>query len=109
MYKLVTYIVRLLEHIAHEYPEIFAYIPQMYLETFVDSFHSLRRADPPYDLLHGTLALISVAVHSQSVIFVESHEASTQEIICFLLSHFLDARIINPGIIHPCTASPPLS
>jgi hypothetical protein len=54
MYDLVIFLVRLFRNISDETPEAFPYIPQMYLETSIEAFHSLRRADPPYDLLQGT-------------------------------------------------------
>jgi hypothetical protein len=106
MYDLVIFLVRLFRYIGEEMPEAFSYIPQMYLETFVEAFHSLRRADPPYDLLQGksdsATALFPLAVltwcKQRTLSSPEANAEGMQEVITFLITHFPDARIINPGV-----------
>ncbi len=68
MYDLVIFLVRLFRNISEETPEAFPYIPQMYLETSIEAFHSLRRADPPYDLLQGTFGRGSLAQNNRSFV-----------------------------------------
>ncbi len=51
---MAVFLARLFEHISSTMvPNAFSYIPQMYLETFIDSFHAVRRSDPLFDLAHG--------------------------------------------------------
>lgn len=58
----------------------FAYVPEFYVETLVDSFHALRRGDPPYQ--RGTTRFL----------------AGVGSMIDFLVLHFSDPRIVNPDI-----------
>ena len=39
--------------LAHTQDENFQFVPEFYLETAVDAFHSLRRADPPLLFAQG--------------------------------------------------------
>ena len=45
----MVYLVRFLEFFSEKQPVAFSYIPKVYLTTFLDSFHVVRRGDPPFD------------------------------------------------------------
>eukprot|EP00245_Coleochaete_scutata_P018512 TRINITY_DN967_c1_g2_i1.p1 TRINITY_DN967_c1_g2~~TRINITY_DN967_c1_g2_i1.p1 ORF type:complete len:984 (+),score=172.68 TRINITY_DN967_c1_g2_i1:39-2954(+) len=59
---------------------IFSYVPECYVETLIDSFHALRRSDPPFG--HPYMLL--------------SEELSS--LVTFLVTHFNDTRIANPDV-----------
>jgi Kip1 ubiquitination-promoting complex protein 1 len=61
---------------------VFSYVPESYIETLIECFHSLRRGDPPFS-------------------FTESEAKASQfgALISFLILHFNDKRIVNPGKI----------
>jgi hypothetical protein len=62
-----------------------AYVPELYVEATVDAFHALRRGDPPFTPAGAGGA------GSPSY-------AGLGDIITFLVSHFNDARIVNPDV-----------
>ena len=33
------------------YDTVFNYIPESYIDTFIDMFHALRRGDPPFSFV----------------------------------------------------------
>jgi len=79
MFSCVSYLVSLIQSLSHLDP-LFSYIPEFYLETLIDSFHALRRGDPP---------LIMTDASRINELF---------KIISFIVDHFDDKRIINPDI-----------
>eukprot|EP01117_Protostelium_nocturnum_P008236 TRINITY_DN2939_c0_g2_i1.p1 TRINITY_DN2939_c0_g2~~TRINITY_DN2939_c0_g2_i1.p1 ORF type:complete len:1088 (-),score=416.38 TRINITY_DN2939_c0_g2_i1:26-3289(-) len=80
MFKSEVFLVELLSFASHFDP-IFSYIPECYLEVLVDSFHALRRGDPPFPLCGSEEKIVQLT-----------------KIIEFLIEHFNDKRIINPDI-----------
>lgn len=70
---------KLLEE-ASKYDPLFIYVPEFYLETTIDSFHALRRGDPP-------LAMTE-----------EQYLPGLISVISFLIKHFTDKRVINPDV-----------
>ncbi|CDP12918.1 unnamed protein product [Coffea canephora] len=74
MYAACMWIVQLLL-ILSKWDSIFIYVPEYYLETLVDSFHVLRKSDPPF-------------VHP--AIFMKQGLAS---FVTFAVTHFNDPRI----------------
>jgi hypothetical protein len=81
MYNKIRFMTSLLEFLSQKGgDDIFSYVPEYYLETIVDTFHALRRADPPFA-------------------FTSSAKADgLSDVISFLVNHFGDKRIINPDI-----------
>eukprot|EP00743_Colponemidia_sp_Colp-15_P003211 GILK01003470.1.p1 GENE.GILK01003470.1~~GILK01003470.1.p1 ORF type:complete len:1178 (+),score=186.27 GILK01003470.1:64-3597(+) len=69
-------LVEILVHFA-TVPNVFAYVPEFYVETVLDSFHALRRADPSILQPSSPLARL---------------------VITFLVSHFNEDTIINPDV-----------
>ena len=69
---------RLLE--ANAGNKLFSFLPELYLESTIDLFHSLRRADPP-------------------VLMSQDHPELTHRFISFCLNTFEDARVIKPGFL----------
>ncbi|XP_072990880.1 E3 ubiquitin-protein ligase RKP [Typha latifolia] len=59
---------------------LFLYIPEYYVESLVDSFHALRRSDPPF---------------VSSAIFIKHGLAS---FVTFVVKHFDDQRILSADI-----------
>lgn len=59
---------------------LFSYVPEFYVETLVDSFHALRRSDPPFA---PPAALLQRGLSS---------------LVTFLVTHFNDSRIANPDV-----------
>jgi hypothetical protein len=47
MYATCMWLVQLLLMLSKQDP-LFSYVPEFYVETLVDSFHALRRSDPPF-------------------------------------------------------------
>ncbi|KAL3524719.1 hypothetical protein ACH5RR_013091 [Cinchona calisaya] len=74
MYAACMWIVQLLL-ILSKWDSIFIYVPEYYLETLVDSFHVLRKSDPPF---------------VPPAIFVKQGLAS---FVTFIVTHFNDPRI----------------
>mmetsp|Transcript_34159 Transcript_34159/g.87346 ORF Transcript_34159/g.87346 Transcript_34159/m.87346 type:complete len:796 (-) Transcript_34159:86-2473(-) len=58
---------------------LFSYVPEFYLESLVEAFHALRRNGD-----YGTLFRLM--------------DQGLQEVLTFLVTHFSDARIINPDL-----------
>eukprot|EP00850_Spirogloea_muscicola_P003185 SM000012S25447 [mRNA] locus=s12:1115664:1123627:- [translate_table: standard] len=79
MYATCIWIVKLLMALSKS-GDVFAYVPEYYLETMVDSFHALRRSDPP-------LAPASFLLRQ-----------GLSSLVTFLVTHVIDSRIINPDI-----------
>lgn len=79
IFKTCLYCVRLLL-VAGEHDKVFAYVPEFYLDALVDSFHALRRGDPPF--------APSGPLLSQGLV----------SIVDFLVDHFSDSRIVNPDM-----------
>ncbi|XP_024400550.1 E3 ubiquitin-protein ligase RKP [Physcomitrium patens] len=59
---------------------IFSFVPEFYVETLVDSFHVLRRSDPPF-------------VTPSSLL-----QQGLSPLVTFLVTHFSDARIANSDV-----------
>ncbi len=78
MFSCIISLVTLMDFLSHFDP-LFNYIPEYYLETLIDSFHALRRGDPP-------LAMAD-----------PSRVKGLMKVISFLINHFDDKRVINPG------------
>lgn len=47
MYATCMWLVQLLLVLSKRDP-LFSFVPEFYVETLVDSFHALRRSDPPF-------------------------------------------------------------
>jgi len=64
---------------SHAKHDLYPFIPEFYLETVIDSFHALRRADPPF-------------------LFADNpqHRSILQLFISFSITGLQDSRIINP-------------
>eukprot|EP01105_Mastigella_eilhardi_P026976 TRINITY_DN8041_c0_g1_i1.p1 TRINITY_DN8041_c0_g1~~TRINITY_DN8041_c0_g1_i1.p1 ORF type:complete len:1095 (+),score=263.00 TRINITY_DN8041_c0_g1_i1:275-3286(+) len=77
LHKVMCFSVRILLRACTQDP-LFSYLPEWYVEAAIDSFHALRKMDPPYPLLS------------------EEHRPSTEELISFLCKHFADTRIKHP-------------
>lgn len=73
-----TYLTRLLLRISADHGKLFSYVPEAYIECVIDTFHALRRGDPP---IAPTSPLLKEGL---------------QDIITFVVKHFNDARIIHP-------------
>ena len=73
-----TYLVRLLLRISERHGKLFSYVPEAYIECVIDTFHALRRGDPP---IAPTSPLLKEGL---------------PDIITFVVKHFNDARIIHP-------------
>ncbi|GBG60376.1 hypothetical protein CBR_g4334 [Chara braunii] len=79
MYATCIYIVQLLLA-ASKRERIFSYVPEFYVEALMDSFHALRRSDPP---VVPPAALMRKGLSPMAT---------------FLVMHFNDARIANPDV-----------
>ncbi|BBN14829.1 Kip1 ubiquitination-promoting complex protein 1 [Marchantia polymorpha subsp. ruderalis] len=80
MYATCMWIVQLLL-VFSKRDNLFGYVPEFYVETLVDSFHALRRSDPPF--VYPTSALL---------------QQGLSPLVTFLVTHFSDSRIANPDI-----------
>ncbi|CAM6100145.1 unnamed protein product [Calypogeia fissa] len=80
MYATCMWVVQLLLVLSKK-DQIFGYIPEFYMETLVDSFHALRRSDPPF--VTPASALL---------------QQGLSPLVTFLVTHFSDPRIANPDI-----------
>ncbi|KAL3692194.1 hypothetical protein R1sor_005845 [Riccia sorocarpa] len=80
MYATCMWVVQLLLVFSKK-DQLFGYVPEFYVETLVDSFHALRRSDPPF--VTPASALLQ---HGLS------------PLVTFLVTHFSDSRIANPDI-----------
>eukprot|EP00898_Chlorokybus_atmophyticus_P004629 jgi/Chlat1/5167/Chrsp33S05151 len=78
MYACCGFIVQLLLA-ASKRNRLFSYVPEFYVETLVESFHALRRGDPPFEP-------------------TSTMDQGLDSIVTFLVTHFNDARIVNPDI-----------
>ncbi len=58
----------------------FSYIPEYYLETMADSFHSLRRINPPFPFTSDP-----------------TYKQGLTKIITSFITHLNDPRAVNPG------------
>ncbi|KAK3240182.1 hypothetical protein CYMTET_49961, partial [Cymbomonas tetramitiformis] len=65
---------------AGERAALFSYLPEFYAEVTVDSFHALRRGDPPFVAAAGV------------------EERGLSGMVTFLVQHFNDSRAVNPDI-----------
>ncbi|CAI9109263.1 OLC1v1009054C5 [Oldenlandia corymbosa var. corymbosa] len=79
MYATCMWIVQLLLTLS-KFDSIFIYVPEYYLETLVDSFHVLRKSDPPF---------------VPSAIFMKQGLAS---FVTFVVMHFNDPRISSADL-----------
>lgn len=93
MYTSVLYLVRFLEYFAKKEPIAFSYIPKVYLTTFLDAFHVIRRGDPPFDF-GNTPTPPSTEL---TLCSLEPHRQGVSRIVSFFINHFTDARIIHQG------------
>ena len=59
------------------------HVPAYHLETLIDSFHALRRGDPPFSPTSPALDGLAPGMHG---------------IIRLLVKHFADTRVVNPDI-----------
>ena len=59
------------------------HIPAYHLEVLIDSFHALRRGDPPYAPVAPARAAASPALHG---------------VVKLLVRHFADERVVNPDV-----------
>jgi Kip1 ubiquitination-promoting complex protein 1 len=84
MFSACSYMARLLLAVGAR-PRLMAYVPELYVEATVDAFHALRRGDPPFTPAGAG----------------GSHGAAMEglgDIITFLVTHFNDARVVNPDV-----------
>ncbi|KAL5703827.1 RING-type E3 ubiquitin transferase [Ranunculus cassubicifolius] len=79
MYATCMWIVQLLLVLSKD-DSLFIYTPEYYLETLIDSFHALRRSDPPF---------------VPSTIFIKQGLAP---FITFVVTHFNDPRISSADL-----------
>jgi Kip1 ubiquitination-promoting complex protein 1 len=91
MYKKAEYLAELITTISQQ-GDAFSYVPEFYMESMVDCFHSLRRAVP-------SLPFTSELPYTQGL----------AKIIHVFIAFFNDSRIVNPGIyvtqlVHPLTS-----
>lgn len=54
MFGATRFLARLVEHMS-KFDPLFSYLPEFYLETVIDSFHALRRGDPPPPFTEGAI------------------------------------------------------
>ncbi|XP_073388310.1 E3 ubiquitin-protein ligase RKP [Physcomitrium patens] len=76
MYATCMWLVQLLLVLSKKDP-LFVYVPEFYVETLVDSFHALRRSDPPF-------------VPASSLL-----QQGLSPLVTFLVTHINDPRIVN--------------
>lgn len=81
MYKKAVFLADLLMTLSQQ-GSVFSFVPEYFMESMVDSFHSLRRAVPP-------LPFTSEFPYTQGL----------KKIITALVSFFIDSRIVNPGTL----------
>lgn len=79
MYATCMWIVEMLLVLSNT-ESVFLYVPEYYLESLVDGFHTLRRGDPPF---------------VPTAIFLKQGLAS---FVTFVVKHFSDPRISSPDI-----------
>eukprot|EP00262_Sarcandra_glabra_P006517 TRINITY_DN18852_c0_g1_i1.p1 TRINITY_DN18852_c0_g1~~TRINITY_DN18852_c0_g1_i1.p1 ORF type:complete len:1277 (+),score=188.71 TRINITY_DN18852_c0_g1_i1:281-4111(+) len=79
MYAACMWIVQFLL-IVSKVESLFVYVPEFYLESLVDSFHALRRSDPPF---------------VSSAIFIKQGLVS---FVTFVVTHFNDPRISSADL-----------
>uniref|UniRef100_A0A7I4BXX7 RING-type E3 ubiquitin transferase n=1 Tax=Physcomitrium patens TaxID=3218 RepID=A0A7I4BXX7_PHYPA len=79
MYATCMWLVQLLLVLSKRDP-LFSYVPEFYVETLMDSFHALRRSDPPF-------------VSPSSLL-----QQGLSPLVTFLVTHFNDVRIANPDV-----------
>lgn len=73
-----TYLARFLLRISEKHTNLFPYVPEAYIECVVDTFHALRRGDPP---IAPSSPLLKVGL---------------DDIVTFIVKHFSDDRIVHP-------------
>jgi Kip1 ubiquitination-promoting complex protein 1 len=113
MYATCMWLVQLLLVLSKRDP-LFSYIPEFYVETLVDSFHALRRSDPPfvspssllqqglsplvicYIFLIFSVILVSLRWGMNSILMNSLCLFFAQ--VMFLVTHFSDVRIVNSDI-----------
>jgi len=84
MFQLMALTIDVLEFFSREQPPadiVFHYIPESYIDTFIDMFHALRRGDPPFSFVASDARMQVLC-----------------KVINTLSAHFVDKRIINPDI-----------
>ena len=78
MVMIVSCLVKLLLRVSESRSKLFRYVPEAYIECIIDTFHALRRGDPPLapssSLLKGIM----------------------NDMITFVVKHFSDDRIVHP-------------
>lgn len=79
MWDSVNFLVKLFSYFTNLNP-LFSYVPEFYIESLIDTFHALRRGDPPFNLTDPKRLTELI------------------DIIQFLIFHFDDKRIINPDL-----------
>ncbi|KAG0626698.1 hypothetical protein M758_2G144800 [Ceratodon purpureus] len=79
MYATCMWLVQLLLVLSKKDP-LFSFVPEFYVETLVDSFHALRRSDPPF-------------VTPSSLL-----QQGLSPLVTFLVTHFSDVRIANSDV-----------
>ncbi len=57
MYVCICYLVKLLGYLS-QFDPLFSYVPECYPESVIDSFHALRRGDPPFVFVEGNDIII---------------------------------------------------
>ena len=70
-------------HEARNRGMLLPHIPAYHIEALIDSFHALRRGDPPFTPTSPALVAAAPGLHN---------------IISLLVRHFADVRIVNPDI-----------
>eukprot|EP00026_Physarum_polycephalum_P000167 Phypoly_transcript_00167.p1 GENE.Phypoly_transcript_00167~~Phypoly_transcript_00167.p1 ORF type:complete len:1267 (-),score=142.60 Phypoly_transcript_00167:838-4638(-) len=80
MYKITVFLAELITTLSHQGTE-FAYMPEYYMESMVDGFHSLRRTAP--------LPLTSS---------LSPYANGLTVILCAFICFFNDVRIVNPDV-----------
>jgi Kip1 ubiquitination-promoting complex protein 1 len=79
MYTMTVFVAQLITSLSQR-GTVFAYIPEYYMESMVDGFHSLRRTVPP-------LPLTSLPYSNGLTV-----------ILCAFIRFFNDPRIVNPDV-----------
>lgn len=82
MFKVTVFLAELITALSQQ-DAVFAHIPEYYLESMVDGFHSLRRTVPPLPLTSPSLP----------------YAKGLTIILCSFIRFFIDPRIVNPGIL----------
>eukprot|EP01113_Clastostelium_recurvatum_P010212 TRINITY_DN15028_c0_g1_i1.p1 TRINITY_DN15028_c0_g1~~TRINITY_DN15028_c0_g1_i1.p1 ORF type:complete len:1218 (-),score=158.09 TRINITY_DN15028_c0_g1_i1:25-3678(-) len=79
MWNTTTFLFQLLSFLSLSSPNIFRYVPEFYIETATDAFHTLKRST--------YISLTDPA-----------HRAGLNVVVSFFILHFPDVRIANPDM-----------